>query len=29
MQTVDGAWEVRVGPVPGDDVARIIDSFVW
>ena len=28
-QTVDGAWEVRVGPVPGGDVARLIDEFVW
>jgi hypothetical protein len=28
-QAVDGAWEVRVGPVPGADVARVIDEFVW
>lgn len=28
-QSVDGAWEVRVGPVPGADVARVIDEFVW
>jgi hypothetical protein len=28
-QTVDGAWEVRVGPVPGDEVAKVIDAFVW
>jgi hypothetical protein len=28
-QTVDGAWEVRVGPVPGREVARVIDQFVW
>ena len=28
-QAVDGAWEVRVGPVPGGDVARVIDEFVW
>ena len=28
-QTVDGGWEVRVGPVPGADVARVIDQFVW
>jgi hypothetical protein len=28
-QTVDGAWEVRVGPVPGTEVARVIDRFVW
>ena len=28
-QTVDGAWEVRVGPVPGQEVARVIDQFVW
>jgi len=28
-QGVDGAWEVRVGPVPGSDVARVIDEFVW
>ena len=28
-QGVDGSWEVRVGPVPGCDVARVIDQFVW
>jgi hypothetical protein len=28
-QDVDGAWEVRVGPLPGSDVARVIDEFVW
>jgi hypothetical protein len=28
-QTADGAWEVRVGPVPGTEVARVIDQFVW
>jgi hypothetical protein len=28
-QAVDGAWEVRVGPVPGSEVARVIDEFVW
>jgi hypothetical protein len=28
-QTVDGAWEVRVGPVAGGEVARVIDQFVW
>lgn len=28
-QTIDGCWEVRVGPVPGGDVARVIDQFVW
>ena len=28
-QTVDGGWEVRVGPVPGAEVARVIDQFVW
>ncbi|HEX8855577.1 MAG TPA: hypothetical protein VF752_08235 [Thermoleophilaceae bacterium] len=28
-QTIDGAWEIRVGPVPGDEVAKVIDSFVW
>ena len=28
-QTVDGSWEVSVGPVPGDQVASVIDSFVW
>jgi hypothetical protein len=28
-QSVDGGWEVRVGPVPGNEVARVIDSFVW
>jgi hypothetical protein len=29
MQGVDGAWEVRVGPVLGADVARVIEGFVW
>jgi hypothetical protein len=28
-QSLDGAWEVRVGPIPGGDVARVIDQFVW
>lgn len=28
-QAIDGGWEVRVGPVPGDQVAKVIDSFVW
>jgi hypothetical protein len=28
-QSIDGAWEVRVGPVPGGDVAQVIDQFVW
>lgn len=28
-QTLDNAWEVRVGPVPGSEVARVIDQFVW
>jgi hypothetical protein len=28
-QGIDGSWEVRVGPVPGADVARVIDEFVW
>jgi hypothetical protein len=28
-QGLDGGWEVRVGPVPGDQVAQVIDSFVW
>ena len=28
-QTVDGAWEVRIGPLPGSDVAQVIDHFVW
>jgi hypothetical protein len=28
-QSLDGAWEVRVGPVPGGDVASVIDQFVW
>jgi len=23
------SWELRVGPVPGADVARVIDQFVW
>ncbi|MGH2716788.1 MAG: hypothetical protein ACRDM7_23460 [Thermoleophilaceae bacterium] len=29
-QHVDGrGWELRVGPVPGADVAKVIDQFVW
>ena len=29
-QDLDGrGWELRVGPVPGEDVARLIDQFVW
>ena len=29
-QHLDGrGWELRVGPVPGQDVARVIDEFVW
>ena len=29
-QALDGrGWELRVGPVPGSDVARVIDEFVW
>lgn len=29
-QHPDGrGWELRVGPIPGDDVARVIDQFVW
>lgn len=28
-QAMDGGWEVRVGPVPGADVAQVIDQFVW
>ena len=22
-------WRVRVGPVPGDAVAQVIDAFIW
>jgi hypothetical protein len=29
-QHLDGrGWELRVGPVPGTEVARVIDQFVW
>ena len=29
-QHPDGrGWELRIGPVPGDEVARVIDRFVW
>jgi hypothetical protein len=29
-QHLDGhSWELRVGPIPGDDVAKVIDEFVW
>jgi hypothetical protein len=28
--SMDGcAWELRVGPVPGAEVAQVIDSFIW
>jgi hypothetical protein len=22
-------WELRVGPVPADEVARVIESYIW
>ena len=22
-------WELRVGPVPADDVDRVIESYIW
>jgi hypothetical protein len=22
-------WELRVGPVPADDVSRVIDDYIW
>lgn len=29
-QDLDGrGWDLRVGPVPGVEVARVIDQFVW
>jgi hypothetical protein len=29
-QHADGrGWELRVGPIPGADVAKVIDQFVW
>ncbi len=29
-QHVDGrGWELRVGRVPGPEVAKVIDQFVW
>ncbi len=29
-QHVDGrGWELRLGPIPGAEVARVIDQFVW
>ncbi len=29
-QGVDGrTWTLRVGPVPGEEVARLIDDFLW
>ncbi|MDQ6805884.1 MAG: hypothetical protein M3065_13170 [Actinomycetota bacterium] len=28
-QSIDGGWEIRVGPVPGGEVARVLDQFVW
>jgi hypothetical protein len=30
QQHLDGrSWELRLGPIPGDDVAKVIDQFVW
>jgi hypothetical protein len=30
IQGPDGrTWQLRVGPVPGEEVARVIDQFVW
>ncbi len=29
-QGVDGrTWTLRVGPVPGDQVVRVIEDFLW
>ena len=29
-QHADGrGWELRLGPVPGQEVAKLIDQFVW
>jgi hypothetical protein len=29
-QHADGReWELRVGPIPGAEVANVIDQFVW
>jgi hypothetical protein len=29
-QSVDGqSWTLRVGPIPGDEVMRLIDDFLW
>ena len=29
-QHLDGrSWELRVGPIPGDEVGKVIDQFVW
>jgi hypothetical protein len=28
-QELDGGWVVRLGPVPGAEVGRVIDGFVW
>jgi hypothetical protein len=22
-------WELRIGPVPADDVTRVIDTYIW
>jgi len=28
--SIDGrGWELRVGPLPGEDVAQVIDAFIW
>lgn len=28
--SIDGrGWKLRVGPRPGEDVAQVIDSFIW
>jgi hypothetical protein len=29
IQDVDQGWTIRVGPVPKEDVTKIIDGFIW
>ena len=29
IQELDQGWTVRVGPVPQEEVTKVIDGFIW
>jgi hypothetical protein len=29
IQELDQGWTVRVGPVPKEDVSKVLDGFIW